>query len=155
MGKSVKIVINPEQEDDIIISCKELTPEVLLLENAAMKGYIGKSAEMIFKLNNEEFILPTSEILFFESYDNKIRAHTKKNMYFSDKTLSQLTEELDGNFFRVSKSCIVNLKLICSLKRELTGICEARFAGSNKTIYISRLYYKPFRERFDEIRLGR
>ena len=102
-------------------------------------------------LRGEEFWIPPSEILFFLSDDDKTTAHTERNLYYSDRKLCELPDLLPPYFFRVSKSCIANLKQVRSLRRELTGVCEVHIGGQDKTIYVSRMYYKPFRERLMEI----
>ena len=149
----VRIEVVPEQEEDVVLFCKALTPAILELKERLQRSEL-KPREMLVTLQGAEYILPFSDILFFESDGGKTAVHTKSRMYYTDLSLAALSERLTGDFFRGSKSCIVNLRRIASLHRELTGVCEVRFQGCDKNIFVSRMYYKAFRERLDAIRLG-
>ncbi len=150
---TVRIEIVPEQEEDIVLRCRAVTPQILRLQEALEKGGAAHW-EMLVTLGGVEYILPYDDILFFESRDEKTAVHTKTRMYYTEETLAKLSQIIPGEFFRGSKSCIVNVRKISSLKRELTGVCEARFSGCDKNVFISRMYYKAFREKLDEVRLG-
>ena len=150
----VRIEIAAEQEEDVVLRCREVTPEILKLREELESGG-ARSREMLVTLQGTEYILPYDEILFFESSGEKTAVHTKNRMFYTETTLARLSQTLPNEFFRGSKSCIVNLRRIVSLHRELTGICEVRFRGSDKNVFVSRMYYKTFRERLDEVRLGR
>ena len=149
MGFKVRFEITPECEEEIIIKCKELSDEVLLIER-----YINSNStsEIELHLGGKDYFVPLNEILFFESTDSKTAAHTKDKMFYTTLKLYELEEKLPRYFMRVSKSCIINLNSVSSLRRELTGICETSFKGSAKKIFVSRNYYKPFREKINDLR---
>ena len=111
------------------------------------------SGDLILTLSGTEYLVPPEEILFFESRDDKVAAHTSDRMYYTDKTLAQLSDCLGPAFARVSKSCIVGLTNVHSLHRELTGICEVHFTDCDKKIFVSRMYYHDFRERLETFRV--
>ena len=152
MAKSVRIEIDPNGSDDIVIVCKELTPEILEIEKLINGGRKSES-DMLLTLGGSEYLIEYGDILFFETVGERTAAHTADRMYYTDKRLYELCDSLPKSFFRVSKSCIVNIDRIASMKRELTGVCDISFRGSNKTAFVSRMYYKPFYERLTEIRL--
>ena len=152
MKRKVRIEIDPSFEEEIVIRCKELTPELVRLQALAENGFAGASSEMALHIGNREFFIALGDILFFETGGTEIAAHTADHMYYTDKTLRELSEKLPGTFMRVSKSCIVNVSKISSLCRDVTG-CEANFFGCDKKVYVSRMYYKPFREKLLELRL--
>ncbi len=150
MEFKVRFEIDKSCEEEIIIRCKEINDDVLKLQS--LINGIGKSREMELHLNGNDYFIAIDEILFFETDGNKTAAHTADKMYYTDMKLYELEERLPRSFMRVSKSCVVNLKAVASLKREITGICEASFPKTSKKIFISRSYYKPFREKITEIR---
>lgn len=155
MKENVRIEVIPDLDSSVVIQCRELTADILKLRDYAASGFVGGADEMLFSLHGEEFIVPLGEVLFFESRDDRVAAHTAKRMYYTENTLTQLMNRLGADFFRVSKSCIVNLRKIGSLKRELTGVCEVRFSDCDKQVLVSRMYYKSFRERLEEVRFGK
>lgn len=151
----IKIEIDPEGPEEIVIRCKKLTPEILgiqaLLEDAASgKKTAGK---LLLSLGDEEYLIDPRKILFFEASEGRIAAHTDKRIYYTDMKLYELEEILPKSFMRVSKACILNLDAVGWLRREITGICRVGFAASPKQVYISRMYYKPFREKLEETRM--
>ena len=74
-------------------------------------------------------------------------------MYYTDLKLYELEERLPKSFMRISKSCIINVNAVSSIHKEITGICEAFFRDTVKKVYVSRGYYKQFREKINETRL--
>ena len=151
--RTVRIEIDPEcAGEEIVIRAPAMTPELGDLRAIAEGTAPFREASAIpLNLRGEEFWIPPAEILFFLSSDDKTTAHTERNLYYSDRKLCELPDLLPPYFFRVSKSCIANLKQVRSLRREMTGVCEVHIGKQNKTIYVSRMYYKPFRERLMEI----
>jgi len=81
-----------------------------------------------------------------------VTAHTTEKMYESSYRLYELEEILPGYFMRISKSTIVNLKQIYSITRNLTASSAVEFCGSNKKVYVSRIFYKALIERMSEKR---
>lgn len=142
---------NPCEEEEIVISCRQITDEVLALQRAISKLLDGKT-ELMFKKGDIDYYIPTSKILFFESDSGKTAAHTSQSMYYSEYKLCELEKLLGVNFIRISKSCIVNTAEISAIRRNLAGASEVMFKGSQKTVYASRMYYKTLDERIKETR---
>ena len=67
--------------------------------------------------------------------------------------LRELEELLPRYFTRISKSCILNLKHVTSMKKSISGVCEIYLCGETKKVYASRMYYKAFRDKLTETRL--
>lgn len=146
----IRFEIDPNGEEEIIIRCRALSEDVLQLERL-INGNSSKT-EMELHLGGNDYFVSLDEILFFETSGSKTAAHTVNRMYYTDFKLYELEEKLPRSFMRISKSCVLNLNSVVALKRELTGICEAGFRDTTKKVYISRSYYKPFREKINEIR---
>ena len=149
MGFKIRIETDPSFDDEIIIRSKALDSRVLQLQRILAEGDI---RELELYVGENIFFVPQSDILFFETSDKRLSVHTKDRIYYTDKKLYEIEETLPRSFMRISKSCIVNLNAISSIRREITGICEASFFSSPKKVFISRSYYKPFREKITEIR---
>lgn len=150
MGFKIRFEIDPNGEEEIIIRCKSINEELLRLERQISTAYT--DSEMELHLDGEDYFISLKEILFFETDGNKTAAHTRTKMYYTDWKLYELEERLPRSFMRISKSCVLNLKAVSSLRKELTGVCEAYFQNTAKKVYISRGYYKLFREMITEIR---
>ena len=149
MAYRVRLAIDPNAEEEIVIRCKTPSEEILKLQAALTGGM----REIELLSGDEIYFIETKSILFFETDGNKTAAHTKTHMYYTDLKLYELEELLPRSFMRVSKSCIANTMAISSIRKEITGICEARFADTGKKIFISRSYYKAFKDKINETRL--
>ena len=149
----IKIEIDKSiAEDEIIIRTREMTEEILELENL-LTSFLKKKLEIKFFKDDTEFFLKFEEILFFQTEVNLVYGHTKDDAYLVKHKLYELEEILPIYFIRISKSTIVNLKEISSLKRNLGSVSTITFYDSHKINYVSRHYYKIFKEKLEEIKL--
>lgn len=84
--------------------------------------------------------LQTVDVLYFEVVDNKTFAYTSNNTYEVSMRLYELETVLDKNyFFRCSKSLIVNISKIESLRPELTRNIRATLING-EVVMISRRF---------------
>lgn len=93
------------------------------------------------------------DILFFETDENGISAHTRTDAYQVKYKLYELEELLPRFFMRVSKSAILNTNHIYSINRNLTASSVVAFLNTHKQVYVSRYYYKPLIGKLEEKRL--
>lgn len=148
----VRIDISEDlKEDEIIIRCGSLDRKVQKVYDALMELVKG-SQQLLLHKGNVEYYLPLDSILFFETCENCISAHTVDNVYETTYRLYELEELLPGYFMRVSKSTILNLNHIYSISRNLTASSEVQFYDTHKQVYVSRNYYKSLKIRLDEKR---
>lgn len=152
MSIKVRIETDPSAEEEVIIRCHECTPGIRRLYEQITSGDPEK--DILLTLGGREYVIALQDILFFAADGDRTAAHTADGMYYTDRTLTELSAHLPGYFSRGSKSCLLNVLRVSSLQRELTGVCEVCFSGSSKKVYVSRMYYKPFRERLTELRLN-
>jgi len=153
-AKRIKIEVDPEGPEEVVIRCKKLTPEILKLQELLETGATAPSVQKLsLAIGDEEYLVDLRKILFFETADGRVAAHTDKRIYNTDMKLYELESILPAAFMRVSKTCILNLETVGWLRRELTGPCRVGFGTSPKQVYISRMYYKPFREKLEEMRM--
>lgn len=139
-------------EDEVIIRCRGLTEEVTTVQKA-VSDVVNASQRFPFFKGNTEYYLALDEILFFETDDSGISAHTKNEMYQTKYKLYELEDILPGVFMRVSKSTILNTRHIYSISRNLTASSVVAFEGTHKQVYVSRYYYKPLISKLEEKRL--
>lgn len=139
-------------EDEVIIRCSGLTEEVTAVQKA-VSDVVNASWRIPFYKGNTEYYLALDEILFFETDESGISAHTKNEMYQTKYKLYELEDILPGVFMRVSKSTILNTRHIYSISRNLTASSVVAFEGTHKQVYVSRYYYKPLISKLEEKRL--
>lgn len=135
----MKIEINIDdkfEETCISISCKELTPE--LHKMFAMLRILDK--QFVAMRDGETFFLDVSEIIYIEAIERKTFVYTKDGVYESGFRLYELEEQLEEcGFFRVSKSCLVQLRSIRSLKSDINR--RIRVTLDNGEIIIASRQY--------------
>lgn len=139
-------------EDEVIVRCRGLTEEVTAVQKA-VSDVVNASQRFPFYKGNTEYYLTLDEILFFETDENGISAHTNNEMYQTKYKLYELEDILPGVFMRVSKSAILNTKHIYSISKNLTASSVVAFQGTHKQVYVSRYYYKPLISKLEEKRL--
>lgn len=153
----IKIEIEIEDslaEDEVIIRCRGLTEEVSAVQKAVSEA-AGAVQKFPFYKGNTEYYLSLDEILFFETDEAGISAHTKTDAYQTKYKLYELEDMLPGFFMRVSKSTILNTNHIYSINRNLTASSVVAFSGTHKQVYVSRYYYKLLISKLEEKRLHR
>lgn len=126
---------NPADEDEIIVKCNSLDESVIRLLNALKHG---KDKLSLYK-DSTIVLVDYSEVLYFESVDDRVFAYTKNQVYESRQKLYQLEEELPSNFLRASKAVIVNINSIENLAPDFSGRIEATLSNDCKVIF-SRMY---------------
>lgn len=139
-------------EDEVIIRSSSLNDQVAAIQKA-VSDVVNVSQKFPFYKGNTEYYLTLHEILFFETDETGIVAHTKTDMYQTRYKLYELEDMLPGVFMRVSKSTILNTNHIYSISRNLTASSVVAFAGTHKQVYVSRNYYKPLINKLEEKRL--
>lgn len=150
----MKVVIEVDEElteECIIIRCRGLDEKVLKLQSL-LAEHTDSDRNILLHKDEKSYYMPLDKLLFFETENKQIWAHTVNDMYETDYKLYELEELLPGSFMRVSKSTIVNLNHIYSITKNITASSVVEFNGCRKQIYVSRNYYKALVERLDEKR---
>ncbi|GIP22136.1 LytTR family DNA-binding domain-containing protein [Paenibacillus sp. J22TS3] len=130
------VEISRDEDEEILIRCYEVNEEVqeivnkLKMDNPIMLGYLGEHVHRI-KL---------SEIYYFEAVDGKVFIYCKDRVFEVKQRLYEL-EELSHrmNFFRASKSTILNIAKISYVHPSLSGRFEAVLDNGERVV-ISRQY---------------
>ena len=145
--EDMKIQIEVDEkilEDEVIIRCNQLNDEINQIQNV-VNEIISKNKSIIFYKDNIEYYISLKEVLFFETEENNVFAHTLENVYQVKYKLYELEKLLPGNFMRVSKSSILNIDYIYSITRNITASSIVEFKNTYKKVYVSRNYYKPLK----------
>jgi len=153
-GHDMKVTIEIDEkldEEIVVIRCKNLDDRIIQIQKMLVEQS-SKDLTMFLLKNDKEYYITLDEILFFETENKQIRAHTKNDIYETSYKLYELEELLPGSFMRISKSSIVNINHIYSITRNITSSSMVEFAGSHKQVYVSRNYYKALVERLAEKR---
>ncbi len=146
----IKIEIDEKLEsDEIIIRCRKLNDEVTQVQKAVSE-IISERSRIIFYKGEAEYYFPLEEILFFETEDDGISAHTIGDIYRIRHRLYELEEMLPGYFLRISKSAILNTRKIFAIDRNLSSASIVSFQDTHKQVYVSRRYFKPLKDRLEE-----
>jgi DNA-binding LytR/AlgR family response regulator len=148
----LKIRTEISDRDEIIIRCRERNEKTRSIEAAIEVALRGENEISLFS-DGAEFFVPKLSILFFESANGKVYAHTKSKIYSSTHKLFELEQLMPSCFVRVSKSAVANIAEISYLHREIVGNGEMGFRGCDKKVYFSRAYYKLLQYKIDEMRL--
>ncbi|MBO7402578.1 MAG: LytTR family transcriptional regulator DNA-binding domain-containing protein [Lachnospiraceae bacterium] len=128
-------------EESIVIRYIEPNPVVErvveLLSNKERKLW-GKTSE-----GNE--CISLDDVLFLESVDDRVFAYTKEKVLQIDGSLNSFTADIcDECFFRCSKSMVININKVVSLKSLSSNRIDATMDGGEH-IMISRRYASEFR----------
>ncbi len=140
----ITINVNPELTDtEIIINCGNITSETESIISALRM--IDNQITVI--KNGETHILDISRIAYIETVDRRTFVYTENDCYESKLKLYEIDSMLCSNdFLRISKSCIVRLKYIRSLKAELDRKIRITLENSEQLI-ASRHYADELKKR--------
>lgn len=146
----IRIEIDERLEsDEVIIRCQKLNDEVSRVQKAVSE-VISEQSRIVFYKGEAEYYFPLEKILFFETEEDGISAHTTSDIYKIKYRLYELEELLPGYFLRISKSAILNTRKIFAIDRNLSSASTVSFQNTHKQVYVSRRYLKPLRDRLEE-----
>lgn len=138
-------------EEEVVIRCKELNEEVQAIQKA-LADLALTHRRFVFYKGDTEYYLSLEEILFFETEEKVIFAHTANAMYQVKYRLYELEEFLPGHFVRISKSTILNTDKVYAIRRNLAASSTVEFQNTHKQVFVSRHYYKPLKNKMEEKR---
>lgn len=144
----MKIVINESEDNEeieIIINCKRID-ESLLKVISSIRAFDEK---ITGSKDGKIFILDTEKIYYFESVDKKTFIYMDKEVYETSLRLYELEERFsNSDFFRASKSTIINLAKIKEIVPVFGGRLEVILENNEKQI-ISRQYVPILKKKLD------
>ncbi|MBQ1546609.1 MAG: LytTR family transcriptional regulator [Clostridia bacterium] len=128
--------IDRDKSEFIEIHCHAVSDEVreIIAFVKSRQGQISGS------IDDRQYEISVTDIFYIEAVDNRTFLYTKGKVYESKQKLYELEQILkEKHFLRVSKSTILNLMKVVSIKPAGGG----RFAavlGSGENVIISRKY---------------
>lgn len=123
-------------EPEIIIKCNE--PDESLLQ--LIYSIKSSSKKLIGFTDLQMNIINQKDVFYFESVDNKVFIYCEEKVFQSRLKLYEIEMEYEnGEFFRASKSTILNISKIESVSPIFYGKFEALLQNGEK-VFISRQY---------------
>lgn len=143
----MKININVDEQlsgIEVTINCGELTEDVehiIAAIRMSSKQLVVRNTQL-----GEDVILDVKDIAYIEAIDRRCFVYTEDNVFETSYKLYELESLFSGmKFCRVSKSCLVSLKFISSIKTEMNH--RLRLTLKNKeSIIVSRQYAEDIKE---------
>lgn len=124
------------QPEVVEIHCHKISDEVKEIV-AFVKSRQGQLTGVI---DDRQYEVPVGDIFYIEAVDNKTFIYTQSKVYETRQKLYEFEEILrDKRFIRISKSTLLNLMKISSIKPALNGRFTAVLNSGEETI-ISRKY---------------
>lgn len=144
----MKIEINIDEnvsDMKIAITCKKLTPKIeKILAMLRMTDY-----QITGKKNSEIHLIDISQVIYIESVERKCFIYTSDEIYESEFHLYELERQLEEyGFFRVSKSFIIHLQKIQSLKADINRRIRITMLNGEQII-ASRQYADKLKKRLE------
>lgn len=100
--------------------------------------------------DGETFTINLEQIFYFETVDNRTYAYCEDSVYECRQKLYELEERLGTmNFQRISRSCILNIYKLLSIRTLLNGRVEAKLENGEKLI-VNRHYAESLRQKIEE-----
>lgn len=123
-------------ETEILIRCRKTDPELARIISL-LQAYDRKLTGV---KEGQTFLLEAADVLYIDTADKKTFLYTAKEVYETPLRLYELEERLAaGDFFRASKSSIVNFNGIRSLRPDFGGRMVATMVNGEQLV-ISRQY---------------
>lgn len=133
----------PGEEEEIIMKCNQMDDKLMQLVNQFKRG---SDKLNVYRDGNIHLIEP-QEIYYFETVDQRVYAYCASEVYEIRSRIYELEEALAAkDFFRASKSVLLNLNVIKSLSPAFGGRFEAVLKNDEHVI-ISRQYVSILKEK--------
>lgn len=140
----IEIYVDEKATDlEVSVTCRQLTADVeKILAILRMMNH-----QLTAKKEDEIYLLDVSQIIYIESMDRKCFIYTSDEVYESEFRLYELEQRLEEyGFFRVSKSFLIHLQKIQSLRADINR--KIRITMSNgEQIIASRQYAEELKKR--------
>ncbi len=145
---ALRLTVNTQSDIDetqIIINCNHMDDKLSMLI-----GLI-KQFAYVFRAKSETgaCLVPAEDVYYIESVDSKTFLYCEKDVYCVSDTLQEIENELaDSAFVRISKSCIVNLSYLDTVRPFWNHRLEARLKNSERLI-VTRSYIDSLRKKLN------
>lgn len=133
----------PEEEEEIIIRCRAVDESLLKLIYSLRTG----REKLTVSKGDKIFQVKPSDVYYFEAVDNKVFACLEKEVFDTKSKLYELEKQLENtDFFRASKSTIINLARVKNICPAFNGRFEVCMENGEKLI-VSRQYVPDLKKK--------
>ena len=138
---NIRIIENINEIFEIIIKCPKADASVMKL-----KKHIEAFEEKLDAVDGDKhYLVSPLEVFYFESVDSRTFLYTETQVLEIRKRLYELEEILsDKDFIRASRSQLVNINKIKSLRPEINRSMTAEMVNG-EILFISRRYAKQIK----------
>lgn len=145
-GAILKITIHVDEsatELEVSVTCRQLTSDIeKILATLRMMNH-----QLTAHKDDEIHLLDIAQIIYIESVERKCFIYTAEEVYQSDFRLYELEQQLEEyGFFRVSKSFLIHLQNIQSLKADINRRIRVTMSNGEQII-ASRQYADALKKR--------
>ncbi|RIL72055.1 DNA-binding response regulator [Staphylococcus devriesei] len=141
----LKLFIAPEEKEKYLaIHAPQFDEEVQQIISQVEN--LDKLTQIYGKLDNEIYVLEVKTITSFRTHKNQVIALKDGQQFKLKDRLYELEAKLPTSFIRISKSEIVNIKMIEKLLLEPNGLIRMYLKNEDYT-YSSRRFLKSIKER--------
>ena len=134
-------------ETEITIRCAQADEDILRLV-AMLRVYQKK---LVGILDGERHLLDVKDVLYIDTADKKTFLYTDKAVYQSALRLYELEETLrELDFFRASRSAILNFRRVKSVRPELGRRWLVRM-DNGEQIWVSRQYDGELKDKLRQV----
>lgn len=139
----VKVQTVPSTEHEIVeIRCHQVDDSI----EEIVTFIKSRQGQISGNIDGEIYEIPILDVLYIESVDNRTFLYTLDKAYETKQKIYELEDMLKHrHFIRISKSSIVNLLKIQSIKPALNGRFSAILCNGEEII-ISRKYVADFKK---------
>ena len=134
--------VRKEEPEQIEIRCHEVTDRVREIVTFIKT----RQGQLTGIQDGNQYEIPVTDICYVEAVDNRVFLYTGQQVYETRQKLYELEEALSEKYFlRISKSMLLNLMKVKSIKPALNGRFIA-ILQSGEEIIISRKYVTALKE---------
>jgi DNA-binding LytR/AlgR family response regulator len=135
----LKLVINEDKnikEAEILINCRSVDENITKIINVIKS--VGK--DIVGTKEGNKYLIKLNNIFYFDCVDKKTFIYTEKEIFESNLHLYEIENLLENtDFFRATKSTIINLSKIKSIKLIFFSKVEV-ILENNEKLFVSRHY---------------
>lgn len=142
----IRFIKTDVSEIEVDIRSRQHDPHIQALE-LHLQGF---EKHLVGELDQYQHKIPLRQVYYLESVDKKVFFYTEHETYRIQERLLQLEQQLRGDgFVRVSKSCLINLRVLKQMKSLSNSRMEAVLINDEKII-VSRSYLANVRKGLTE-----
>ena len=142
----MKITLREEpglEETDVTILCREVDDQTLRLV-AALRAFDKKITGV---LDGQTYVLAPGDIFYIDTADRRTFLYTADTVYETPLKLYELAERLaQDDFFRASKSSVINFNKIKSLRPDFGGRLTLTMENGEK-LTVSRQFVPDIKKK--------